>query len=119
MPENMIIMNDIVKHTMQCFKEYAICHEQEVTERKRIVAQMKVINNMIEAKKEIYLKYLQMRFEERKELYKSVQVVIESATEKEDMEMLKIALDFQRDIYQKMPTIEELNIGSIGQTQSL
>ncbi len=103
-------IKDITKEAMQCFKEYSMCREQEITERQRIKAQLGAINHIIDANKEIYLKQIESNMEERKELYHSAQGIIEKASEDGDVEMLKIALDFVFAVYQKTPQLGEVSL---------
>lgn len=101
---------DVAKEAMQCFKEYAMCREQEITERKRIRAQLEAINCIINANKEICLKQIETRADERKQMYDSVQVVINKAAQDNDIGMLKTAFDFMLTVYQNAPQINEINL---------
>lgn len=106
---------DITKEAMHCFEEYAKCREQEVTERKRIRAQLQAVNHWIDANKEIYLKQIETGAEERKMMYKAVEGVIEKATKEQDLEMLKVAMNFMLTVYQKAPELGQVNIQMLEQ----
>lgn len=110
---------DITKEAMNCFKEYAMCREQEVTERKRIRAQLQAVNHWIDANKEIYLKQIETGAEERKMMYKAVEGVIEKATKEQDLEMLKLAMNFMLTVYQKAPELGQVNIQMLEQKNIL
>lgn len=107
---------DVAKEAMQCFKEYAMCKEQEITERKRIRAQLEAINCIINANKEICLKQIETMANERKQMYHSVEGVINKAAQDNDMEMLKTALNFMLTVYQKAPQIGEINLNLLKKT---
>lgn len=110
---------DVTKEAMHCFKEYAMSREQEITERKRIRAQLQAITCVINANKEICLKEIETKAEERKQLYHAVEGVIDKASKESDIEMLKVALDFMLTVYQKAPQIGEMNLNLIGTTNLL
>lgn len=40
----------LTRDVMNCMKEYAVCKQEEITERKRIKAQLTAITKMIDAK---------------------------------------------------------------------
>lgn len=66
---NINFMIDIIKDTISCFTDYLKCKENEITERKRIAANLQAIEYRIDAQKEIYLEELKMSFAERNKIY--------------------------------------------------
>ncbi len=92
---------DITKETIRCFTEYAKVREHEVTERKRIAATLRAIKYKTDAQKEMYLKELSYRFDERNRLYDLAEKAQEKALECGDMEMLRLCYDFILNIYNR------------------
>ncbi|WP_214861822.1 hypothetical protein [Exiguobacterium sp. s161] len=100
-PETIIISGviDLTKEEMRCMTEYAKCREHEKTERKRIAATLRAIEYQIDAQKEVYLKELEMNYEERNRLYDMLEKTQEKALELADKELLKICYNMILNIY--------------------
>lgn len=105
-PEALLIASglDIIKDSIRCFTEYKMCQEHEKTERKRITATLKAITYQIDANKEVYLKEMEKRFEERNKLYDLAHEAQKKALELEDKEMLVICYNLILNVYNKSLT---------------
>lgn len=90
---------EITKEVIQCGTDYFKCTEHEKTERKRIASTLKAIVHQIDAQKEIYLKDLEKKYEERNRLYDIALEIQKRALELEDLEMLKISCNFMLIVY--------------------
>lgn len=90
---------EMIKETIRCFTDYAKCKQHEETERKRITAQLKAIEYQINAQKEVYLKELEIRYEERNRLYSMAEKSQEKALVDGDKEMLKICYNLILNVY--------------------
>ena len=97
----------ITKESIRCFTEYAKCKEYEETERKRISANLKVVQIQIEAQKEAYLKALEKNFEERNRLYDLAEKAQEKALENGDKDMLQLCYNFILNVYTRQIGEEE------------
>ena len=89
----------LVKESIHCYSEYAKTVEHEHTERKRIIANLKALKYQIDAQKELYLKALEMYYEERKMLFDVLKESIRKATENGDKETLTISGYLLIDLY--------------------
>lgn len=89
----------LIKETIHCYTEYAKIVEQEHTERKRIMANLKAIKYQIDAQKEVCLKALDKHYEERRELFEDIRKAIRKATEDGDKEMLVISGNLLLSLY--------------------
>lgn len=96
----LFVVADIVKESIVCFTDYMKCREHEITERKRINACLKAVMHQIDANKEVYLKTMEMQFEERKQLYSLANGALELAKKNNDSEMMKLAFNYLLNIYQ-------------------
>lgn len=101
-PEQMMvgIITDIAKESIKCFTDYQKCKEQEKTERIRIRGQLKAILRKIDADKEMFIHVVNSQFEEREQLYKRMDKMIELALKLEDIETLKYCYEYNMIIYQ-------------------
>lgn len=95
-PETVMIdaVVDITKESIRCFNDYLKCREQEETERHRIIAQLRAINEAINAKKEIFIKSIEKNHEKIKDAYEMGNKVIKSALETGNTEMVKETYNF-------------------------
>ena len=100
-PETAAIMGvvEITKESIRCYTEYLKCKEHEVTERKKINAQLKIMEYQINARKESYLKHLACDHEERMRLFEIAEKAQEVALKVGDLEMLKIACNQLLNVY--------------------
>lgn len=99
--ENVVTIETIglIKETIRCYSEYAKTVEQERTERKRIIANLKVIKYQIDAQKEVCLKALDKHYEERRVLFEDIRSAIRKATEDGDKEMLMLSGNLLLSLY--------------------
>ncbi|MDF2892044.1 MAG: hypothetical protein K0R80_2411 [Clostridia bacterium] len=95
-PEVLVIeaVVDITKESIRCFTDYMKCREHEVTERHRITAQLKAINEAINAKKEMYIATLEKNHDKIKEAYAMGNMVVKSALETGNTEMVRETYKF-------------------------
>lgn len=93
-------VTDIYKESLLCFTDYMKCREHEITERARISACLAAIVEKIAADKEMYMKTLEMNFNERTLLYDKVNETIAVANDHRDTEMLKLAYNFMLTVFQ-------------------
>ena len=109
-PEVAIIdeVGDIIKESIKCLNDYAKCKAHEVTERQRINSCLRAINHQIDANKEVCLKYIESRFEERKKIYSMVEACITSAIKNNDNVMLENTYKFILNIYNGSPDISTI-----------
>lgn len=100
-PEAMVISGviDLTKEAMRCFTSYLACKEHEITERKRITAMLRAVEYQIDAQKEVYLKELDKKFEERNRLYDMAEKAQELALELGDKEMLQMCYNLILNVY--------------------
>ena len=92
---------DITKESIRCYTEYIKCKEQEETERRRISATLRAIQYQIDAQKDVYLKELEKKFEERNRLYDMAEKAQAVALEIGDKEMLQICYNLILNVYMK------------------
>jgi signal transduction protein with GAF and PtsI domain len=85
---------DIVKESIRCFTDYMKCREQEESERRRIAAQLRAINNAIDAQRESYFETLEKNHANVMEAYKMGNEVIKEAFKTGQMEMVKETYQF-------------------------
>lgn len=104
----------VIKEGINCLTEYAKCREHEITERRRISAQLRAVNNLIAANKEIYLKTIEEQFKERRERYEIADEVIKKALEYKDKEMIRDAYNFILNIYHGAPDATEFANNLLG-----
>ena len=91
------------KEIVNGLTDYAKCREQEQTERERVRAQLKAVTAMVEARKEILIRFMDHSFAERDRLYELAERVLTVATESGDVESARMALNFLATVYNKNP----------------
>lgn len=95
------VVVDVLKESMYCFTEYQKCKQQEITERTRIKSQLKAILGKIKVDKEIFIHVVNSQFEERENLYKRMDKMIDLALELQDVEMLKYCYEYNMLIFKE------------------
>lgn len=99
-PEEILvgIVADIAKESIRCFTDYLKCREFEETERRRIAAQLRAINEAINAKKEMFIASLEKNHENIVNAYQLGNKVMESALKTSNMEMVKETFSFLKEM---------------------
>lgn len=93
----------LVTESIKSFGEYMKTREIEKTERIRIAAVLTAVTEKINADRAIFELYIANSFEERERLYQQADKVLNKAIENADTEMMKIALNYTINIYNKNP----------------
>ena len=96
----------LTRDVMNCMKEYAVCKQEEITERKRIKAQLTAITKMIDAKNEMYLMALEQNAEDRKMIYQMAKDTMSLAAKNGDLDMVKEMSRLVTDTYKGAPSID-------------
>lgn len=101
-PEGTAIMGalEIAKEVTRCYTDYVKCREHEITERKRIMATLKAMKYCVDAQKEIFLKQLELEYEERNRMYDSIEMAQKVALETNDRELLRESMYWMLQVFQ-------------------
>ena len=98
----------LARDAMNCMKEYAVCKQEEITERKRIKAQLTALSRAIDAKKEMYMSTMERRSEERKEMYNIARETMTIAAQNGDVDMVNSMTHFMLETYKNAQEINFL-----------
>lgn len=79
--------------------DYAKCRQEQITERQRIRAQLKLFTEQIQAKKEMYLYGIKRHYDFNQALYEGMQSILKDSLEKGDIESMKLTYDFMLNFY--------------------
>ena len=99
-------VTDLTKEAMHCMKEYAVCKQEEITERTRIKAQMTTLIRLIDSNKEMFLEALEKDAKERNRIYDMASRVIELAAKNGYLDMVEKMSDMVMKTYQETPRID-------------
>ncbi len=99
-PEAMVLgaAVDIIKESIHCFNDYLKYCEHEKTERYRIAAQLKAINEIINARKEVSITALENKHKELTQLYQLGHEVIKLAMERGDIGIVQQVYSFLANV---------------------
>ena len=100
--EEALIVETAVKTFTEIGKimgDYAKCRQEQITERQRIRAQLKLFTEQIQAKKEMYLYGIKRHYDFNQALYEGMQSILKDSLEKGDIESMKLTYDFMLNFY--------------------
>ena len=111
--EEALIVETAVKTFTEIGKimgDYAKCRQEQITERQRIRAQLKIITTQIQANKEKYIHAIDKYYQNKDRIYDFVEQALRASEKGGDMEMMKmIYSDFFSFISKNSPS-DELKI---------
>lgn len=96
----------LTRDAMNCMKEYAVCKQEEITERKRIKAQLTAIIHLIDKNQEIYLAVLEQNAEDRKRIYDMASNTMALAAKNGDIDMVEKMSNLVMETYQRTPQVD-------------
>ncbi|WP_442596702.1 hypothetical protein [Neobacillus sp. D3-1R] len=106
MGSNPLVVSELSKiatESIKVFGDYMKCREVEITERTRIRATLTAINKKIEAEKEIFLRFIESSFADREKLYQRADIVLKTAVENGDVEMVRVTLNYLAVVSSRNP----------------
>lgn len=82
----------LTRDVMNCMKEYAVCKQEEITERKRIKAQLTAITKMIDGSIADYIQQMAIHFDEteQKTVYVDIAYLIQEGQYNENQKNVRI-----------------------------
>lgn len=102
-PISVNAVSKTVSNAITAFADYSKTKEIQKTERIRVRACLKAITKQIESNRAMFEKYLETSFVERERLYKTGDLMINSAIQKGDLELAKMGCNFILAVYNKDP----------------
>ncbi len=70
--------------------DYAKCRQEQITERQKIRAQLKIITTQIQANKEKYIFAVENYYKEKHRIYDIIEKALETSQKLGDIEMMKM-----------------------------
>lgn len=70
--------------------DYAKCRQEQITERQKIRAQLKIITTQIQANKEKYIFAVENYYKEKHRIYDIIEQALETSQKLGDIEMMKM-----------------------------
>lgn len=103
-----MIISELVQEMIKEHYEYISNCEQEATKREKEIATIKYQTKLMEANLEIVKKYFKNQLEERNQLFKSADEMLNVAIKRGDYEIAQIAMIILKIMNKKSPFSSEL-----------
>lgn len=102
-----------LRAVVEAYTEYKIVAEQEQTKRREIEKWEKETINLIQAQRDIIIKYLERSFDERAETFRILFGIVDQAMRDGNNEQLGVALDSITKIAQSSPFKDLSDLASV------
>lgn len=103
-----MIVSELVKNMIKEHYEYIANYEREATEKERKIATIKHQTRLLQANLEIIKRYFKNQMEERNQLFKSANEMLDVAIKRGDYEIAQIAMIILEIMNKKSPFSSEL-----------